>query len=161
MATLHSSIVSLFSFQVRLSLLNCACLLIALICSMCAALSLISHPAFVVVVIHSGSLTRFWKPLLKQIILNPPDFSSHAPLFQLDYFHFRGNLSHSVLGEQEQGRGNDGGDADQIFLLPDVWCKEGRRAKRRATGVSSAPCSAGVTERIKQIISLLRSCFSV
>lgn len=159
MATLHSSVVSLLSFQVRLSLLDRARPLITLICSMCAALSLISHPAFVV--IHSGSLTRFWKPLLKQIILKPPDFGSRAPLFQLDDFHFRGNLSHSVLGEQEQGRGNDGGDADQIFLLPDVWCKEGRRAKRRATGVSSAPCSAGVTERIKQIISLLWSCFSV
>lgn len=38
---------------------------------------------------------------------------------------------------------------------------KGRRAKASENRVSSAPWSAGVTERIKQIISLLQASFSV
>lgn len=67
-------------------------------------------------------------------------------------------ISETVPGNEGRGKG---GDSAQIFLLPDVWFKEGRRAKTRVNRVSSAPWSAGVTERIKRIISLLQACFSV
>lgn len=116
-----------------------------MICSVCAAVSIASNRA--VVLIHSWTLSTLFELLRTQIVLELPDVCSRAsPAFTL--------LEETVVG--------GGGGVTMALIQIRLSCCQMFALKRVKGGRRELVfCSAGVTERITQIISLLQRCSSL